>query len=554
MLSGLTIVASSSRPLFAFAADGTVAWLRDAGPRLVAIDRATGEALREVRLDPAPFGMAWRVERHGAFFVVRDDGEISAYDDVTGRRLWKRTSPRHVAFTGEREGRQVSVIPSADGEGIDVALADLATGAFDTKLRVEGSMRYVGVHGTLAGNLLFFATDERRVFAVDVATWEVAKRHRLDGAHVLPPVESTSGVHVASIERRDDGAVTHVSTLDLVTGSLVSTSTLPGAAHLLTVGSRGLVVEGRRSPYAPVERIAFRPETPAMRLTVAKDVDPHLVRRDAPRLEAPRRTMSHAHGTRVVLPESVQKRPEASPDGRHQAMVPAPRDGSEGAAPTSRDGMLGLLALLDASSEVLLRIADAYELRNGVVQQRIERLGITLRDPRARWSALMGRDPCLVDLAENGDGDAIATYLYPRARTGRVPVVLVSRATGDARWLADDLDVWFASVLEGGLAYAADAVRVIVRNLDLPDDFPRALPKAIPPPWFFEAHSTTWTLDDADAALAAGDVEGAERMLVAAGRAATGDTPRLSAVKTRLAAVYGRLGWDHHRATVVETW
>lgn len=250
---------------------------------------------------------------------------------------------------------------------------------------------------------------------------------------------------------------------------------------------------------------------------------------------------------------AAQPSQPAAADGRHHAMVPAPRDRSEGATPTSRDGMLGLLALLEAKSDVLLRIADAYELRNGVVP-RIQRLGITLRDPRARWSSLMGRDPCLLDIAESPEGDAIATYLYPRARSERVPVVLVSRATGDARWLADDLDVWFAGVLFDGLARAPDVVRSIVRDLGLPADFPRALGRAIPPPWFFEAHATPWTLDDADAALAAGDVEGAERMLVAAGRAATGDTPRLSAVKTRLASVYGTLGWDHHRATVVETW
>lgn len=240
-------------------------------------------------------------------------------------------------------------------------------------------------------------------------------------------------------------------------------------------------------------------------------------------------------------------------DGRHHAMVPAPRDGSGGATSSSRDGVLGLLALLDATSDVLLRIADAYERRDGM-EHRIQQLGVTLRDPRARWSSHMGRDPCLLDIAETREGDAIATYLYPRARSERVPVVLVSRATGDARWLADDLDAWFAGVLFDGLAHGRDLVHGVVRDLGLPDDFPHALAKAIPPPWFFEAHATPWTLDDADAALAAGDLEGAERMLVAVGRAATGDTPRLSAVKTRLASVYTELGWDHHRATVVETW
>lgn len=410
MLWGLAIVASTTTPLFAFATDGSVTWLRESGSRLFAIDTATGESVREVELSPAPFGMTWRVERHGAFFVVRDGMEISAYEDATGRRLWRRASPKHV--------------------------------------------------------------------------------DRVEGTHVLPPVATASGVHVAS-----------------------------------------------------VERTAFRPESPAVRMTVQKHPDARLGRRDPPRLDPPR-----------VEPIPVDPRSRsAGADGRHHAMVPAPRDGSEGAAPTSRDGMLGLLALLGASSNVLVRIADAYELRSGVIQ-RIQRLGVTLRDPRARWSALMGRDPSLVDIGENGDGDAIATYFYPRAPSGRVPVVLVARTTGDAQWLADDLDAWFAGVLEGGLAYAPDAVRTVLRGLGLSDDFPRPLPRAIPPPWFFEAHATPWTLDDADAALAAGDIEGAERMLVSAGRAATGDTPRLSAVKTRLVSVYGSLGWDHHRATVVETW
>jgi hypothetical protein len=240
-------------------------------------------------------------------------------------------------------------------------------------------------------------------------------------------------------------------------------------------------------------------------------------------------------------------------DGRHRAIVPAPRDGSEGTTPTSRDALLGLLALLGAKSDVLLRLADAHERRDAVVP-RITELGMTLRDPRERWSSLLGRDPCLLDIAETREGDAVATYLYPRANSERVPVVLVSRATGDARWLADDLDAWFAGVLFDGLAQSPDTVTSVLLELGLPPDFPHALARAMPPPWFFEAHATPWTVDDADAALAAGDLEGAERMLVAAGRAATGDTPRLSAVKTRLASVYAALGWDHHRATVVETW
>jgi hypothetical protein len=554
----LPVDSSSSLKLFAFANDGAVAWLREGGSRLVAVDPQTGEMLRHVRLDPAPFGLTWRVERHGAFFVVRDDHEIAAYDDTTGTRLWKRSSPTDVAFAGEHAGDHgkghVSVIPAPGGEGIDIALADLATGAFEKKLRVNGSMTYVGTHGTLAGDLLFVATDQRDVFAIDLTRWEVAHRHRIDGLYALPPVATPLGVHVASIERRANGFVTHVATLDRVTGHLVSSHELPGAAHSFTAGTNGLLLESRRSNDAPVERIAFRPDTPSVRLRVAKHVDMRLVRDDAPRFEARHANPAALPGHSGVYVDSARneraERAERERDSRHDEIVPMARDGSEPQRATTRDGLLALLALLGARSDVLVRLTDCYD-KPGTALARLERLGVTLRDPRVRWSARTGRDPCLLDVAVNREGDAIATYFYPqeRARTGRVPVVLVSAATGEARWLADDFDVWFAGVLSNATSYAPEAVRIIQQELGLPGHFPRPLPAVLTPAWFFEAYAAPWTIADADAALAAGDVEGAERMLVAVGRTGGSD-----AAKERLASVYTMLGWDHHRATVVETW
>ena len=549
----MSLASSASLPLFAFANDGTVAWLRESGGRLVAVDPHSGDVVREVRLDPLPFGIGWRVERHGAFFVVRDDHEIAAYDDRSGARLWKRSSPTDVAFAGQHEGKHISVLPAAGGEGIDIALADLATGAFDALVTVEGSMRFVGTHGTLVGDLLFFATDECDVFAVDVVRRQVKHRHRADGSHILPPAATSTGVYVASVERRESGAITHVATLDRVTGAVVSTQTLPGAAHAISAGRRGIVLESRRSPSSPVERIAFRPDAPLLLLTAAKYVDMQLVRSDVPRLgpgagRAAAAELS-AHATRIA-------REAARADGRRDEMIPAPRDGSEARSPTAKDGLLGLLGFLgflDAGSDVLTRIAEAFGKR-GPVLARIQRLGVTLRDPRARWSASAGRDPSLLDMGENRDGDAIATYVYPRSRSGRVPVVHVARDTGEARWLADDFDLWFAGVLHNATAYAPDAVRTIVQELGLPGDFPRPLANATPPSWFFEAHATPWTIRDAETALAAGDVEGAERMLVAVGRAVVGSASAMADVKERLASVYAMLGWDHHRAMVVETW
>lgn len=552
MLTAVQIVSTHSVARLAFANDGTVAWLRQAGGALVSVDPRTGAVLRELHLSPAPFGMAWRVERHAGAFVVRDDHELAAYDALTGVRLWKRRWPTHVAFAGERDGRHVSVIPGAHGEGVEVALADLATGAFESKLRVPGSMQYVGAHGTLAGDRLFFATDERDVFTVDVARWEVVERHHLGGGHVLPPIVTTAGVHVASVERRESGSVTQVALLDAVTGSLLSTHEMAGAAHLLAVGPGGVVLlETRRGAEAPVERVTYRPDAPHLRLTLTKHVDLRLVRSDLPR-PAPLRVIG---AERAATHPEVSVQPARIVDDvarRRDELLPTPRDGSTSAPASANEGLLGLLALLDAGSDVLARLARVYD-GAGVVA-RIGALGVRLRDPRARWSSAPGRDPCLLELAENRDGDAIATYLYPSGRSGRVPVVLVSRATGEARWLADDLDVWFSGVLHNASAYAPDGVRAVLRDLALPDDFPRPLDHVIPPSWFFEAHSTTWTMEDAVTALADGDLEGAERMLVAVGRMARGHAGRMADAKDRLGSVYAALGWAHHRATVVETW
>ena len=225
-----------------------------------------------------------------------------------------------------------------------------------------------------------------------------------------------------------------------------------------------------------------------------------------------------------------------------------------GATSSATEGVLGLLALLGAESAALRALAESAEVRSGLPPPYLGLLGVTLRDPRIRWSARSGRDPSLLDLAENRDGDAIATYLYPAAPTGKVPVMLVARATGEARWLADDFDTWFVGVLHDALAHTPQAVLMALERLGLPADFPRPAPHETPPSWFFEAHATHWTIADAETALAAGDLEGAERMLVAAARAASAAGLAGAGLKLKLALVYTTLGWDHHRATVVETW
>jgi hypothetical protein len=296
-----------------------------------------------------------------------------------------------------------------------------------------------------------------------------------------------------------------------------------------------------------VERTTFRPETPHVRLIVAKHHD-FLVRTDAPRPAPVVRALPDLASAVDVVNERASAK-------RGDELVPAPRDRiGAGETTGAREGVLGLLALLGADSAVLRALAESFEVRWGLPPPYLGLLGVTMRDPRVRWSARSGRDPSLLDLAENRDGDTIATYLYPAAPTGKVPVVLVARATGEAHWLADDFDTWFAGVLHDALPHVPQAVHAALERLGLATDFPRPAPHAMPPSWFFEAHATDWTIADAETALAAGDIEGAERMLVAAARAAHAEGLAGAGLKLRLASVYTTLGWDHHRATVVETW
>jgi hypothetical protein len=556
----VALVPVRSLPLFAFATDGSIAWLRASGSRVLAVDARTGEVVREINLDPTPFGLTWSIERVGGFFIVKDDQELSAFSSDSGQRLWKRTFPSRIAFIGphpstvpsandDDEGeRHISIVPT--GEGVDIALADLKTGELKTMLNVEGTMRYVGAHGTLADDLLYFATDERDVYAVDVNRWEVVAKHPMPGSYVLPPISTGAGVHIAAIERRAAGAVTHITTIDRSTGAITSTHEIPGAANSFDEGAGGLVLDVRRSPAGILERVAFRPDAPHLRLVVPKHVEVSLA--------VPRGLFSDGNSKiqilPVVTPEAAaraagegpreQKRPTIVPGFGPDAPVANDRD-DEGC---SRDGFHLLFELLGAKSDLLQRIMDALASDPANVLH-VGRVGLRFRDPRVRWSAKPGRDPCLIDLAEHESGDAIATYYYPTTTTGRIPVVRVRASTGEARWLADDFDAWFAGYLHDARAKTPDLVAIATQVLGVDASFVKPLAGTLPPPWFFEAHGTRWTLFDVEEARRAGDVAGAERMLVALGRNGYADR-----VKTDLASVYATLGWEHHRATVLETW
>lgn len=535
----MAIVPVRSLPLFAFANDGSIAWLRAAGSKVMAVDAKSGEVLREVTLDPAPFGITWNIERVGKFFVVKDDREIAAYDAEAGTRLWKRTGPTRVAFVGQKGERHVTIAPGP--AGVEIFEMDLSTGDVSKSLTVEGSMRYIGAHGTIAGDTLVFATDERDVYAVDTKNWAVIARHSFDGSHALPPVATDSGVHVAVIAQTMTGPVTTVVSLDPTDGTQTSSYVLPGAAHAMTRGNTGVVLDVKRTATGMLERVAFRPHAPHIRLAIAKNVDV---------VVAPPRT--------APAPPRLPSRPPSRPPPVEIVAAPRPKRGQseippgpptdEDARPQStRDGFVTLLELMRVKSDALTRIAEAFGERPADVV-RMHDVGLRFRDPRVRWSAKPGRDPCLVDLAIHDSGDTIATYWYPPNKATQLPVVRVDTA-GEARWLADDFDAWLAGYLLDAKKKRADLVANVLEVLGYDTFFLRESRATLPPPWFFEAHGTRWTMFDVEEALRGGDGVGAERMLVALGR-----NGYAAQAKDQLADIYETFEWGHHRAVVVETW
>lgn len=546
----MAIVPVRSLPLFAFANDGSIAWLRAAGSKVMAVDAKSGEVLREVHLDPAPFGITWSIERVGRFFVVKDDRETAAYDGDRGTRLWKRTTtgPTRVAYVGEKGERHVTIAPGP--AGVEVLETDLETGDVSSKLTLDGTMHYIGVHGTLTTEgLLFVATDQRELFAVDTtdAAYRVVGRHSFAGSHALPPIATGTGVHLAVIERRPSGPVTSVSTFHKATGELLSTHELPGTAHAIAAGNTGVVLDVKRahSPLAAgagmLERVVFRPNAPHIRLAISKSVDLSVAA-----------SLGFASPPRINRPPTVEivSAPKAKPrtPSSRPEMLPEAPDAGDHRPESAADGFRALLEVMRARSDVLTRLVNALADRP-YETIRLHDVGLRFRDPRVRWSAQPGRDPCLIDLALFDSGDTLATYWYPPARTARVPLVRVDATTGEARWLSDDFDVWLAGFLHETKKTTPDVVAIALDVLGFARDFPRAPPAVLPPPWFFEAHGTRWTMLDVEEAMASGDGVGAERMLVALGRTGYSDK-----VKSQLVEIYEAFGWGHHRAIVTETW
>jgi hypothetical protein len=548
----VAIVPVRSLPLFAFANDGSIAWLRAAGSKVMAVDAKSGEVLREVQLDPAPFGITWSIERVGRFFVVKDDRETAAYDADQGKRLWKRTTtgPTRVAYVGERGERHVTIAPGP--AGVEVLETDLETGDFSSKITLDGTMHYIGVHGTLTKEgLLFVATDQREVFAVDTTAkdYRLVGRHPFPGSHALPPVATEAGVHVAVVQRRANGPITNVATFDRANGELLSLHELPGTAHAIAPGKTGVVLDVKRahSPLAAgagmLERVVFRPHAPHIRLAIAKSVDLNVASSlglaSPPRLPRPPTVEIVA----APKPKPKPRTPSARPE-----MLPAAPDGDDERPESAADGFRALLEVMRARSDVLTRLVNALADRPHETL-RLHDLGLRFRDPRVRWSAEPGRDPCLIDVAAFATGDTLATYWYPPARSSRVALVRVDATSGEARWLSDDFDDWLAGFLHETGRVAPDRVAIALDVLGFARDFPRASPAVLPPPWFFEAHGTRWTMMDVEEALASGDGIGAERMLVALGRTGYADK-----VKSQLVEIYETFGWGHHRAIVSETW
>ena len=343
----------------------------------MAVDAKTGEVLREVQLDPAPFGITWSIERVGRFFVVKDDRETAAYDADAGKRLWKRSSgPTRVAYVGQKGERHVTIAPGP--AGVEVLETDLETGESSSKLTLDGSMHYIGVHGTMTKEgLLFIATDQREVFAVDTRDdngYRLVGRHSFAGSHALPPVATDSGVHVAVVERRVGGPVTNVATFDRASGELVSTHELPGTAQAIAPGKTGVVLDVKRSPTQTIERVVFRPHAPHIRLAISKSVNLSLAASLG--IAAPPRLPRPPTVEIVAAPKPKPRTASARPE-----MLPEAPDADDVRPESSADGFRALLEVMRAKSDVLTRLVNALADRPQETV-RLHDIGIRFRDPR----------------------------------------------------------------------------------------------------------------------------------------------------------------------------
>ena len=221
-----------------------------------------------------------------------------------------------------------------------------------------------------------------------------------------------------------------------------------------------------------------------------------------------------------------------------------PLDGSSRAASPTRapeerlDRRLLALAARHgfAAPTTLLRLLGAAE-DDAVVARWLSRLMCEpeLYFPCVDWDA----DPFLVSFGGVGNGDAFCLYPYPPALGpgGEPPVVEFFHETNLGELRAPTFDAFLSSWLAERAADGdAEIVGLLVSRLGLPP--PRLLEPPPPASWLPTYETDDDLLERADALIAEGELELAERVLVSR---FVGDGAQVA--RGRLEDVYQRLGW-----------
>ncbi len=171
-----------------------------------------------------------------------------------------------------------------------------------------------------------------------------------------------------------------------------------------------------------------------------------------------------------------------------------------------------------------------------------------IRDASSATEFWPQADPCLSDLATDGDGNAFCFYDYPPLRGAPPPVVQwVHDDTPNVQWIGADFDSFLADWLSRCADHQRAVVAAVLEELGLPATWPRESKSPLPP-WLAATFGPV-DIPAIDSAENAGDLLRAERLLVGA-IGQTYDAAAAAPLIERLARVHEALGWHRPLATL----
>lgn len=570
----------------AFVIDGRNALAVNDQAELVVVDTASLRVARTVPL-PAPETVAKRVtpllRAGGQSWLVRVDAsrgvtEVAPLDSTTG------ATGTPLVF----EGRVVAVEGADSGillicERAGLSLATIASLRADHP-RFE--LPLAQARSCAAGGSLFAVAELGCVSLVEMGNGSFSW-HRLplpDGAEAsdLAVTEDAllviAGRSLLSLERPPfSPGGPHALDLELHTAPPVAASAVPGVVvfagpSLVAVNHPEYKRVNLRpgpggAPYAKGQRIYFdQVEMPPTGVVTA--VAWHREGEPVPRRAGPPALVLRGQRLASFTPPPVWPRrapggppsPPASPEYTLSAQVPSAQapftqapsapDSHSPRAPSATKALDRLARLLGFEPAPLLRDllrrhdedASFARLLGGLS------LDILIRDESSATEFWPQADPCLTDLATDGDGNAFCFYDYPPLRGAPPPVVQwVHDDVPNVQWRGPDFDTFFADWLSRRAGYQRAVVAAVLEELGLPASWPReyTLP---PPPWLAATFGPV-DVPAIDSAESAGDLLRAERLLVGA----VGQTYKAAAAAPlvdRLARIYEALGWHRQLATL----